>query len=87
MKKPVSKPATAIVTVNAVLALRVSRFLGFVNLAEGMLSTDGMTPIGALLHEPVLICLPLVRGRLGTVRQKLMKLFEEMLDAIWPAAG
>jgi hypothetical protein len=61
--------------------------LGKVNLAEGMLSDDGITPIGAGLHEPVVICLPLVIGRFGTVRQKLTKLFDDVSDATWPAAG
>lgn len=26
-------------------------------------------------------------GRLGTVKQKLMKLFDEVADATWPAVG
>jgi len=52
-----------------------------VNFEDGMLSVDGITPIGAGLQEPVAICLPLVIGRLGTVRQKLMKLFVEVKEA------
>lgn len=72
----------AIVMTMALLAGTVSPFLGLVNLAEGMLDEDGIMPIGAGLHEPVVICCPLVIGRLGTVRQKLMKLFVEVLDAI-----
>ena len=70
--------------VKAVVALIVSPFLGKVNLADGMLSDDGIMPIGAGLHEPVVICLPLVIGRFGTVRQKLMKLFVDVSDATWP---
>jgi len=67
--------------VNAVSAATVSPFLGFVNLEDGILSFDGMAPIGAGLHEPVAICFPFVIGRLGTVRQKLMKLFVDVSDA------
>ena len=46
-----------------------------------------MMPIGAGLHEPVLICWPFVIGRLGTVAQKLMKLFVEVSEATCPAVG
>lgn len=52
-----------------------------------MLSTDGMIPTGDGLHEPFLICLPLVIGKLGTVRQKLMKLFVEVREGTCPSAG
>eukprot|EP00753_Platysulcus_tardus_P019083 PLAT7048.2.p2 GENE.PLAT7048.2~~PLAT7048.2.p2 ORF type:complete len:216 (+),score=6.72 PLAT7048.2:124-771(+) len=52
-----------------------------------MLDVDAMMPIGAGLHEPVVICCPLVIGSCGTVAQKLMKLLEEVLEATWPAAG
>ena len=62
-------------------ALIVPKFGGNTNFEEGMLSLDGMTPIGAGLQEPVVICFPLVIGRLGTVRQKLMKLFFEVKEA------
>lgn len=72
----------AMVMVKAVLAAKVSPFLGLVNFEEGILEVDGITPIGAGLHEPVVICCPFVRGRLGTVRQKLMKLFVEVSEAI-----
>ena len=40
----------------AVFALMVSVFFGFVNFDEGMLVVAAMTPIGAGLHDPVLIC-------------------------------
>jgi len=70
------------VMVKAVLAAIVSPFLGLVNFDEGMLLDDGMEPIGAGLHEPVAICFPFVIGRSGTVRQKLIKLFVEVFDAI-----
>lgn len=63
------------------------RFFGKVNLDEGMLSVEGITPIGAGLHEPVAICLPLVMLRLGTVRQKLMKLFVDVSDLTCPGEG
>ena len=46
-----------------------------------------MTPIGAGLHEPSLICSPFVIFRFGTVAQKLMKLFVDVADATWPASG
>lgn len=49
-----------------------------------MLSVDGRTPIGAGLQEPVVICLPSVIGRFGTVKQKLIKLFVEVSEATWP---
>ena len=77
----------AISMVKAWLAGTVSPFFGLANLAEGMLDEDGMMPIGAGLHEPVAICFPFVKGRLGTVRQKLMKLFVEVRDATWPGNG
>ena len=62
-------------------ALIVPKFGGNMNFEEGILSLDGITPIGAGLQEPVAICFPLVIGRLGTVRQKLMKLFVEVKEA------
>jgi hypothetical protein len=37
--------------------------------------------MGAGLQEPVAICFPLVMGRLGTVKQKLMKLFDDVREA------
>jgi len=58
-----------IVMLNAVLAVIVSPFAGLKNLLEGMLPTPGMVPIGAGLHEPLVICRPLVIGRLPWVRQ------------------
>ena len=77
--------AMAIWMVKAVFSTsEVSPLGGKTNLADGMLSTDGMVPMGAGLHEPVVICFPLVMGRLGTVRQKLMKLFVDVREATWP---
>ena len=70
--------------VNAVLVAMVSPFLGFVNLADGILAEEGMDPIGAGLHEPAAICFPFVICWLGTVKQKLMKLFFDVSDATWP---
>ena len=67
-------------TVNGVLALRVSRFFGDWNFALGMFLLEAMTPIGAALQDPSTICLPLVNG-LFTVAQKLMKLFFDVKDA------
>jgi hypothetical protein len=71
----------AMLMVNGVLALIVSPFLGFVNFADGILVEDGIDPIGAGLHEPAAICFPFVICWLGTVRQKLMKLFFDVSDA------
>ena len=84
MKAPVWKLATAIVMVNVVFSFRVSPFLGTVNFAEGILSLEGMAPIGAGLQDPVAICFPLVIGKLGTVKQKLIKLFDDVREATWP---
>jgi hypothetical protein len=77
----------AIEMVKGVLALTVPKFLGNVNFADGMLAVEGRMPRGAVLQEPVVICLPLVRGSCGTVRQKLIKLFDEVADATCPAVG
>ena len=71
----------AMLMVNAVLVAMVSPFLGFVNLADGILAEEGMDPIGAGLHEPAAICFPFVICWLGTVKQKLMKLFFDVSDA------
>jgi len=67
--------------VNEVFTWRVSPFLGVVNFTEGMLSLEGMAPIGAGLQDPVAICFPSVIGKLGTVKQKLMKLFDDVREA------
>lgn len=74
-------------TVNAWFGGITSRFFGLVNLAEGIFAVEGMEPIGAGLHDPPEICWPLVIGALGVVKQKLMKLFDEVSDATWPAVG
>ena len=69
-------------TLNAVFSWsEASPFAGKVNLAEGMFSLEGSIPMGAGLQEPVTICFPLVMGRLGTVAQKLMKLFDDVREA------
>jgi hypothetical protein len=77
----------AIEIVKAVLALMVAKFVGNVNFDDGMLALEGMMPMGAVLHEPVAVCLPFVRGKSGTVRQKFMKLLLEVLDGTCPAVG
>lgn len=77
----------AIEMVKFVLAGIVPPFVGNWNFALGMLVVAAMIPIGAGLHEPVVICWPLVIGKLGTVKQKLIKLFEDVKEATWPAAG
>jgi len=72
--------------VNAVLAGIVSKFFGFWNLVDGVLSDDGITPIGIPLQEPVEIWRPAVRGVVDSVcEQMLMKLFAEVRAAVWPA--
>lgn len=72
--------------VKLVLAWIVPKLGGKTNLAEGMLLTDGIRPMGAGLHEPPLTCDPFVRGKFE-VKQKLMKLSLDVRDATWPAAG
>ena len=70
----------------SVLGGIVSRLAGLTNLAEGMFDVDGITPIGAGLHDPPVICWPFVMGVLGTVKQKLMKLLVEVREATCPAS-
>lgn len=76
-----------ILIVNGVLALMVSRFFGLVNLQLGMFLLDAITPMGAALHDPSTTCFPFVKGKFGTVAQKLMKLFFDVADATWPSVG
>ena len=83
-KLPVSKLLMDKLMVNGVLAWIVSPFLGFVNLANGILAVDGMDPIMAGLHEPAAICSPFVIFWLGTVKQKLIKLLVDVSDATSP---
>jgi len=70
----------------SVLGGIVSRLAGLTNLAEGMFDDDGITPIGAGLHDPPAICWPSVMGVFGTVKQKLMKLLVEVREATCPAS-
>lgn len=72
---------TANANVNVVLDFRVEKFGGFTNLQDGILSVLGISPIGIGLHEPVLICWPLVSTLFA---QKLMKLLEEVNEAAVP---
>ena len=60
--------------------------MGTMNFDEGMLDWAAMTPMGAGLQEPPTICLPFVMLR-PVVRQKLMKLFDDVSDAVWPGSG
>ena len=72
----------AIEILNSVFAgILSSPFAGKVNFAEGIFSFEGIAPMGAGLQEPVAICFPLVMGRLGTVKQKLMKLLDDVREA------
>lgn len=77
----------AIWMVNAVFAWIVPKLFGNTNFEDGMFVVAAMIPIGAGLQDPVVICWPLVMGRLGTVAQKLMKLFEDVKDATCPASA
>ena len=61
------------VIVKGVFAAIVPKFGGLTNLAVGIFVWGAIIPIGAGLQDPVLICWPLVIGRL-VVAQKLMKL-------------
>ena len=61
--------------------------MGETNLLEGILSDEGIRPIGAGLHDPFESCLPLVRLTLGKFAQKLMKLFVDVSDATCPGVG
>jgi len=73
--------------VNALLAGTVAKLVGNLNFAEGMFDVEGMMPIGKGLHDPDVTCLPFVRGRLGTVAQKLIKLFPDVREATWPGSA
>lgn len=68
------------------LALIVPKFVGLTNLELGMLSVPAMTPIIAVLHDPPATCAPFVRGLL-IVRQKFMKLLNEVAEGTWPAVA
>lgn len=74
----------AMLMTKGVLAGMVSPFFGLVNFDEGILSTEGINPIGQGLQDPDWICCPFVIGRFGAVRQKLMKLLVEVNDATCP---
>ena len=84
---PVLRCEIAIWMVKSWFAGMVAPFLGKTNLAEGMFVVAAMMPIGAGLQEPVVICWPFVIGRLGTVAQKLMKLFDDVREGTWPAVA
>ena len=58
-----------------------SKLSGVTNLLVGILSCDGMAPIGAGLHDPVLTCVPLVSGR-PVVSHQLIKLFEDVVEGV-----
>jgi len=76
------------VTLKVVSEAMVSRLAGDWNLDAGMLSTDGMLPIGVGLQDPVVICRPLVIGTPGRpIAQKFAKLFCEVAAADWPDTG
>ena len=46
-----------------------------------------MRPIGVWLHEPSMTCCPFVFCEPGNSRQKLMKLFVEVIEGSWPAVA
>jgi hypothetical protein len=62
-------------------------FTGKTNLAEGILAVEGIKPMGAGLHDPFVICLPLVIWKLGSVRQKLIKLLVDVSDGTCPGSA
>jgi len=73
VKTPACMFLSAMLRLNAVFAGMVAKFVGKVNLADGMWEVEGMRPIGAGLQDPVVIWAPLVRGVSGRVKaQKLM---------------
>ena len=74
------------VMVNAWLAAMSCKFLGLVNLLEGIAVVAGICPIGAGLQDPPLTWAPLVMV-CPVVAQKLMKLFDDVKDATWPGVG
>lgn len=76
----------AIFTVNASFALTVPKLFGKVNLELGMSALLGIAPMGAGLQLPDSTCWPFVMGKF-VVRQKLMKLLEEVREADWPSTG
>lgn len=55
-------------------------------MTEGILALEGIKPMGAGLHDPFVICLPLVSWKLGLSRQKLIKLFVDVSDATCPGS-
>lgn len=67
--------------VKGVFSLRVSPFLGLVNFDDGMFSVEGMAPMGAGLHDPLVTCFPSV---IVCPTQKLMKLLVDVKDATCP---
>lgn len=67
-----------------VLGVMLALFVGNTNLVEGMLSEDGIWPIGIGLHEPFGFCVPLVSTSLT---QLLMKLLVEVSDGAVPGSG
>lgn len=78
-KKPVCKFWIAITMVKAWLAGTVPKFAGNWNFEDGISVVAGICPMGAGLHDPVLICWPLVMGWF-VVAQKLMKLLVEVIE-------
>ena len=87
VKWPVSRLLIAIWIVKFVFACTVAPFGGNTNLEDGMSALAAMMPIGVWLHEPFVICSPFVFSLSGKSRQKLMKLFSDVIDASWPAVG
>jgi hypothetical protein len=79
---------STILSVKFWFAVMVSRFFGKVNLDDGIFAVLGMSPIGAPLQEPEVICCPFVSGVAGRVfAQKLIKLLKLVSDGNWPSTG
>jgi hypothetical protein len=59
--------------------------LGNLNLHEGIISEEGIIPIGAGLHKPLEGWrVSSVEAMSVDVKQKLMKLLVEVSDGAWP---
>lgn len=77
-------PLTAITMLKVVFAATSDPTVGDTNLAAGILSVLGMSPMGVGLQEPEVICLPSV---IVFPMQVLMKLLLEVIERDWPAVA
>lgn len=63
----------------------VSPLGGKTNLLDGIAEVARIRPIMVGLQDPSMICWPLVRGTPFWVRQKLMKLLDDVKEGTCPA--